>query len=136
MILEGHFYTIVQPVIEGNNVRAIIKINPDHEIFLGHFPGQPVVPGVCMMQMVKELLEKATGKNMRLRNGLDLKFLSVIDPRKNSLVNMEASYTGHGNGEIQVTARLFYKETTFFKFKGIFMPSAPGLSHEVERSRG
>jgi 3-hydroxyacyl-[acyl-carrier-protein] dehydratase len=120
MILEGHFYTLVSPVMENGKIQAIIKINPDHEIFRGHFPGQPVVPGVCMMQIVKELLEKNTGKPVRLHNGYDLKFLSVIDPGKNNMVNAEANYTVHTSGDINVTARLFYNEITFFKFKGIF----------------
>ena len=123
MILEGHFYTVVRPVIEGAAIQAIIKINPDHAIFRGHFPGQPVVPGVCMMQIVKELLEKSTGKSIRLHNGHDLKFLSVIDPGKNNLVNVEANYTVHPAGGIYVTARLFYHEITFFKFKGVFIES-------------
>jgi 3-hydroxyacyl-[acyl-carrier-protein] dehydratase len=121
MILEGHFYTIVNPVMENGKIQAIIKINAGHEIFRGHFPGQPVVPGVCMMQIVKELLEKNTGKAVRLHNGHDLKFLSVIDPGKNNMVNAEAYYTVHSSGDINVTARLFYNDITFFKFKGVFI---------------
>ena len=120
MILEGDFYTVVNPVMEADKIQAILKINPDHEIFQGHFPGQPVVPGVCMMQIVKELLEKTTGKPVRLHIGHDLKFLSVIDPRINSLVNAEAHYTVHSSGDINVTARLFFNDITFFKFKGVF----------------
>jgi 3-hydroxyacyl-[acyl-carrier-protein] dehydratase len=120
MILEGHFYTVVSPVMENGKIQAIIKINPDHEIFRGHFPGQPVVPGVCMMQIVKELLEKNMGTPLRLQYGHDLKFLSIIDPGKNNLVNAEAHYAAHASGDINVTARLFYNDITFFKFKGVF----------------
>jgi 3-hydroxyacyl-[acyl-carrier-protein] dehydratase len=120
MILEGSFYTVVSPVMEQDNIRAILKINPDHEIFRGHFPGQPVVPGVCMMQIVKELLETGTGRSLRLQTGLDLKFLSVIDPGKNNTVHAETNYTVLASGDINVTARLFYNEITFFKFKGVF----------------
>ncbi len=123
MILEGDFYTVVNPVMEADKIQATLKINPDHRIFKGHFPGQPVVPGVCMMQIVKELLEKTTGKAVRLHNGHDLKFLSVIDPRINNMVNAEANYVVHASGDINVTARLFYNETTFFKFKGVFTGS-------------
>ncbi|MEP7278535.1 MAG: 3-hydroxyacyl-ACP dehydratase, partial [Bacteroidota bacterium] len=68
-MLAGSFYTIVSPVIEPENIRAILKINPDHAIFKGHFPGQPVVPGVCMMQIVKELMETGTGRRLRLQTG-------------------------------------------------------------------
>jgi 3-hydroxyacyl-[acyl-carrier-protein] dehydratase len=119
-MLEGHFYTVVSPVLEADSIRATLEINPAHEIFRGHFPGQPVVPGVCMMQIVKELLEKTTGKPLRLLHGQDLKFLSVIDPGKNNLVSAEANYNVLAAGDINITARLFFNEITFFKFKGVF----------------
>ena len=120
MILAGDFYTIVSTVNEADKIQAILKINPEHAIFRGHFPGQPVVPGVCMMQIVKELLETATSRSLRLHTGLDLKFLSVIDPGKNNTIHTETDYNVLASGDINVTARLFYNETTFFKFKGVF----------------
>jgi|SRR5258705_13295402 3-hydroxyacyl-[acyl-carrier-protein] dehydratase len=120
MILAGDFYTIVGSVMEADKIEAVLKINPEHEIFQGHFPGQPVVPGVCMMQIVKELVETVTGRSLRLHTGLDLKFLSVIDPGKNNTIHAETNYTVLASGDINVTARLFYSETTFFKFKGVF----------------
>jgi len=120
MILAGDFYTVVSTVKEADKIQAILKINPEHAIFRGHFPGQPVVPGVCMMQIVKELLETATSRSLRLHTGLDLKFLSVIDPGKNNTIHTETDYNVLASGDINVTARLFYNETTFFKFKGVF----------------
>ncbi|MEO6316895.1 MAG: 3-hydroxyacyl-ACP dehydratase [Chitinophagaceae bacterium] len=120
MILAGDFYTIAGTVTEVDKIAAVLKINPEHEIFRGHFPGQPVVPGVCMMQIVKELVETATSRSLRLRTGLDLKFLSIIDPGKNNTIHTETNYTILATGDINVTSRLFYNETTFFKFKGVF----------------
>jgi len=121
MILAGDFYTVVNVAVEAEKIEATLKINPDHEIFQGHFPGQPVVPGVCMMQIVKETLETATSRALRLHTGLDLKFLSVIDPTKNSSIYIEINYSVLVSGSINVTARLFFAETTFFKFKGVFI---------------
>ena len=46
MILAGDFYTVVSTVNEADKIQAILKINPEHAIFNGHFPGQPVIPGV------------------------------------------------------------------------------------------
>jgi 3-hydroxyacyl-[acyl-carrier-protein] dehydratase len=123
MILAGDFYTIVSSVMETDKIQAVLKINPEHKIFQGHFPGQPVVPGVCMMQIVKELLETVTGRSLRLRTGLDVKFLSVIDPGKNNTIHTETNYNVLASGDVNVTARLFYNEITFFKFKGVFIES-------------
>ena len=120
-MLEGSFYTVINPVMEQDGIQAAIQFNSGHEIFCGHFPGQPVVPGVCMLQIIKELIEKNTGRLIRLRNGYDLKFLSVIDPGRNNLVNAELSFPPYNSGDINVTARLYYDDITFFKFKGVFV---------------
>lgn len=124
MILAGSFYTVMNPVAEPESLRAVLKINAEHPIFAGHFPGQPVVPGVCMMQMVKELLETTTLQPLRLATGLDLKFLSVIDPQRNNTVHVELLFNILASGDINATARFFFNETTFFKFKGVFTPAA------------
>jgi 3-hydroxyacyl-[acyl-carrier-protein] dehydratase len=121
MILLGDFYTILNEVIDANTIKAILKLNPEHEIFKGHFPGQPVVPGVCMLQMVKELMETVVDKAMMLSKGNELKFLAVIDPRQYNLINAEVNYTIEAGSAFNINARLFYNETTFFKCKGIFI---------------
>jgi 3-hydroxyacyl-[acyl-carrier-protein] dehydratase len=120
MILQNDFYTILQPGKGPGSLQAILELNPDHPIFKGHFPGQPVVPGVCMLQMLKELLEIAVGRSTQLAKGHELKFLSVIDPQKNNLINVELSYEAEGSAVITVAARFFCGEITFFKFKGLF----------------
>lgn len=122
MILKEHFYTITGIIHSNNAIHAIFQLNPEHAIFKGHFPGQPVVPGVCMLQMIKELLESALGKMFRLSIGNELKFLSVIDPTRNKLIHVELNYTGEAAVGITINARLFYNETVFFKCKGVFVP--------------
>ena len=52
------FYTLNQiaPQGEGKYI-CRITLNPAHPIFAGHFPGNPITPGVCMLQIIKELTE-------------------------------------------------------------------------------
>ena len=33
-----------------------IELDPEHFIYKAHFPGEPITPGVCIMQIAKELL--------------------------------------------------------------------------------
>jgi 3-hydroxymyristoyl/3-hydroxydecanoyl-(acyl carrier protein) dehydratase len=49
-----------------------------HPSLAGHFPGQPVVPGVLLLDHVVEALETATGRGVtRLQR---VKFLSALAP--------------------------------------------------------
>jgi 3-hydroxyacyl-[acyl-carrier-protein] dehydratase len=121
MILKDHFYTIQEISNENNTVRSVIQLNAEHPIFGGHFPGQPVVPGVCMLQMIKELLETTFSSALRLSKGNELKFLNVIDPTKNRIISVELEYAGDENVTITVNGKLFVNETVFFKCKGVFV---------------
>ena len=51
MILQNELYTIVET---GDNV-ARIRLLPECAIYQGHFPGNPVTPGVCQVGIVEEL---------------------------------------------------------------------------------
>lgn len=118
-MLLNDFFTVSNLQVNGTDVTAGITINPAHKIFEGHFPNQPVVPGVCQMQMVKELMEMVTGKKMNVAKVQDMKFLAVIDPSRNNEIALSLKYADDPSGSVQVTASLFKDELTHFKFKGL-----------------
>lgn len=120
MILLNDFFTINDKVNSETEIWAELFINADHKIFEGHFPNQPVVPGVCMMQMVKEILEHVIDKETNLLQAADMKFLAVINPIENNLVHASIKYATDETGAINVVASLFKDELVHFKFKGQF----------------
>jgi len=119
-MLLNDFFTINKKESSATEIWVELIINPRHRIFEGHFPGQPVVPGVCMMQMIKEILEEVLGKETNLVKAADMKFLAVLNPQENNLVHASIKYTADESGAINVTASLFKDELVHFKFKGQF----------------
>lgn len=124
-MLEGNFFKIKKVDESEGLIKAILEINPDHEIFKGHFPGQPVVPGVCMIEMIKELFERARSIRTRLVRSDQAKFLAMIDPRKISRIEAEIKYKPAAQDEIDISSSLFHESTTFLKFKAIFSTISP-----------
>jgi len=120
MLLESNFYAISQLEVKDLDVHAALTINASHKIFEGHFPQQPVVPGVCMMQMVKEIMEKVTEKKTNLLKANEMKFLAIINPVENNDISATLKYTIDADGNMTVTASLFKGELVHFKFKGQF----------------
>ena len=58
-MLLNNFYTIKSiDKKDDQNYTVVLFINENHEVFKGHFPGNPIMPGVCMMQIIKELTEQ------------------------------------------------------------------------------
>jgi 3-hydroxyacyl-[acyl-carrier-protein] dehydratase len=120
MILQGDFYTIENLQVDGNTVQAGLHLNAKHLIYEGHFPGQPVTPGVCMMQMIKEIIETVLSHKTRLVRADEMKFLRMIIPGEENLVHAKLTYVVDENDIIKVSASLLKDDVIHFKFKGSF----------------
>lgn len=79
-MLENSFYYIQSLEQEDGVVKADFTLDAAHPIFHGHFPDQPVVPGACMLQIEKELLEKAVGSTVQLTKAINIKYIAHITP--------------------------------------------------------
>ncbi len=81
-LLTG-FYTIIQSENINNTDWAVqVRLNPQHPIYGGHFPQHPVVPGVCMLQIIKECIEKIYRTPLQYKQIASCKFLSAINPNE------------------------------------------------------
>lgn len=120
-MLLNDFFFIKALTNDDGACRATIGLDPAHRIFEGHFPGQPVVPGVCMMMIAREVLRSCLAeKKLSLVRADHAKFLLPIDPRVNPEVTIELKYAAQENEEMKVTARLFQADATFFKYQAVF----------------
>ena len=83
MILHDQFYTISELIpINEQQFEVIIQFNQAHEIFAAHFPNQPIVPGACLVQISKEILECSLTNKITILNFKSLKFIKTIDPNE------------------------------------------------------
>lgn len=57
-----------------------VRLLADSPVFKAHFPGMPIMPGVCIMQTASELLETLLGRHCELSHASNVKFLRVINP--------------------------------------------------------
>jgi len=109
------FYT-VQSIdrTESGNFTARIVLNKEHDIFKGHFPGNPVTPGVCMMQIVKELTEECTGTQLFLKSASNVKFMAIINPFETPELTLQLDVTEHEQ-DIKVKNVTAFGETIALK---------------------
>ncbi|MBO6200553.1 MAG: 3-hydroxyacyl-ACP dehydratase [Chryseobacterium sp.] len=110
-----NFYTLESSEkSENGSFVATIKLNPDHEIFKGHFPGNPVTPGVCMMQIVKDLTEYFTASKLFLKSASNVKFMAIINPFETPDLVLQLDIT-EKDGEIKVKNTTSFGETIALK---------------------
>ena len=82
MILQDNLFTIVsQQQEEGLDVFHV-RLNPEWPIYKAHFPGHPITPGVCIVQMVQELLQVLQHRELSFCQAKNIKYLSIVSPEE------------------------------------------------------
>ena len=84
MRLEGNFYT-VHTIEKGGEGEYTIsaELFAGHPIYEGHFPSQPVVPGVCTLTVIRECLGNILGRQVAFTSIKECKYLSALLPEDN-----------------------------------------------------
>ncbi len=98
-----------------HSLRADVELVASHCIFKGHFPGHPVLPGVCMMEMVTEILGSHKGRPFSISAAPMIKFLLMINPETDPLIVFEINYVPAGE-KILAHGKIFSVSRIFMKF--------------------
>lgn len=122
MLLNDFYRIIDKQCIQGTpeKFQFTIEFNSGHPIFDGHFPGNPVVPGVCLAEIVRELTGHILGQTPDLIAANYIKFISVVNPIEHPCVSIEIKINRQDTPEIQAESTIFADNIVFLKFKGTF----------------
>lgn len=118
-MLIKNLYTIKKFETEALQIKASIFINKDNEIFKGHFPNNPVMPGVCTIQIIKELSEKALNCKLFMQKATNIKFMALIVPDKNPLLDLDITIT-KSEDVFKIKNTTSFEDTLALKFSGEF----------------
>ena len=86
-MLEGELYRLVSLERVEDSVSATVALRSGSVIYEAHFKGMPITPGVCLIQIVTELVSKAEGRSMNLIGAKDIKFVQPVIPSEVSELN-------------------------------------------------
>lgn len=65
---------------ETDEISAIVEIHPDSPWFSGHFPGNPILPGIAQLGMVSDLLKKTSPQQIKIDSIRRVRFKQTIQP--------------------------------------------------------
>ncbi len=114
---------------EKDKITAYILLNREHPVFKGHFPGNPILPGVCTVQIIRELLEKSLEKELLLARAGNIKYLGFINPFTTSEIQFELVLKNLETGALSCTASVSEGGTALCSFKGEYFASPVSSSH-------
>ncbi len=97
MELSGSFFTVLSSEVNEGLGTYDLRLNADHFIFRCHFPEQPIVPGVCIVQMLAELLSGCAGRKLYVKEMRRVKFVGPVYPDRTSELSYRVtSYNDDG----------------------------------------
>ena len=108
---------LVDEVVEMEAETSIVTkfyVNPEREIFVGHFPGDPVLPGVYTVEIMAQTAdililstERYAGK-VPLFIGIDkVKFVSKIKPGDTLEIHAKFAYEKAEKGIVTCSAEVY-----------------------------
>lgn len=129
MILKDTFYKINALKFENqvgaqsitHLLEAEISINAKHAIYEGHFPNNPVTPGVVQLELVKEILGTHFNKTIQLRTLATSKFLAVLNPVNTPEATFKMTIVEQEDQSLKVSGQLINSEGICLKFSGIYI---------------
>lgn len=120
---SGDLYRITN-IRKGSDGKAevVIRLKSEHKIFGGHFPGNPVLPGACTVQIIKETIEEVTGQILFLTDAPVIKFQSFVNPEINNELDIDLIINRGESGKLICSAVVRHGDITFCTFRGTFRP--------------
>ena len=82
MRVEGNFYKVIATEQIENNHKIEVELLAEHPIYKGHFPQQPVVPGVCTLTIIKECLGEILSHGVSFKTIKECKYVSALIPQE------------------------------------------------------
>ena len=121
-MLNKDFYKI-QTInqVNDNTIHVSILLNKNHDVFNGHFPNNPITPGVCMIQAIKEIAQTQVNSLLFIHKISNVKFTAIINPNVNPDLILELSLINENNTIKVKNITKFTDGTIALKCNGTFV---------------
>ena len=120
MALFKDLYKIESKKSTKKAIRARLSLNGRHSIYQGHFPSQPVTPGVCLIEMARELIQQETEQEWQFYGAANIKFLTMVIPEADEYIDLKIDMNYLSKEHLEANVLMMYKGKTATKFKGIY----------------
>jgi 3-hydroxyacyl-[acyl-carrier-protein] dehydratase len=80
-VSEMKWYSLVKvDRLSSHEIIMYTKVLPDSPWFSGHFPGDPILPGIAQLEMALDGIKRLSQKNLKISGGRKVRFKQFIRP--------------------------------------------------------
>ena len=120
MVLQDFYKILSEEKISDSKYVFMILVNEKHDVFKGHFPGNPIMPGVCMIQIIKELSESITKSSLLMQTLTNVKFMALINPEVTPELRLEIDITTTEDDLVKVKNTTYFNDTVALKLSNVY----------------
>lgn len=80
LVLKNNMFQVVDQNENEGKTNFLIRWNTNHYIYKSHFPNNPITPGVCLIQIAKELVNEMLSTELFIKEVKNVKFNNAINP--------------------------------------------------------
>lgn len=120
MVLQDFYKILSEEKTSDSKYTFTILVNEKHDVFKGHFPGNPIMPGVCMIQIIKELSESITKSALFMQTLTNVKFMALINPEVTPELRLELDITTTEDDLVKVKNTTYFNDTVALKLSNSY----------------
>jgi 3-hydroxyacyl-[acyl-carrier-protein] dehydratase len=120
MVLKDFYKVLSEEKTTDSKYTITILVNEKHDVFKGHFPGNPIMPGVCMIQIIKELTEKITESTLMIQTLSNVKFMALINPEATPELRLELDIVTTEDDLVKVKNTTYFNDTVALKLSNVY----------------
>ena len=119
MKFEDYYYKVYSMHTDWTySMTEHIAFLPGCDIFGGHFPGHPVCPGACNIQLIKDVAQRLTGHKLLVSAIRQCRFTALLTPDTCPEVDVQVDITARTEAGYSITAHISDERQTYVEFKG------------------
>ena len=120
MLLKDKFFTVLHvEKISNNEAVYLCEINPQCDVYRGHFPGKPVSPGVCNIEMIRECAEMLAEKDLFISTIKQCRLTAVASPTVCPKVDVKVNIAASEDGSsYDIVSTIADAERSYMELKG------------------
>jgi FabA-like domain. len=112
MKLKNNLYKIISKEEVNSIFNYTVELNPSCVIYQAHFPGEPITPGVCIVQIGKEVIEdllleqSSASRRLEIIKAKNIKFLSIISPNETPILTYQVRKLGFSDDNMTIETQI------------------------------
>lgn len=120
MLLKDRFFQVLhEEKVNSNEAVYLCELKADCDVYTGHFPGKPVSPGVCNIEMIRECAEMLVGQDLLIDTIKQCRLTAVASPAVCPKVDVRVMVARvEGTDSYNIVASIADASTSYMEMKG------------------